>query len=204
MEAFLEVIWRRFVVCVHHLGNLVIAQLLNRLGVVLFVRVINFSFLIWVHESSLEFRPVTGLLLVFGLGHVLLLLLEELAALPRAQSDSLVSGKSTGVAVLPAIHHEPGIVILGFECSSTVFGLGVLRRAATALLLLNYRLRLRFLLLRLIGLVGLALFVLLAFGLAGLDLFPALLLAFGGPPVTAGYAQFVHLRRIFLAAEVLV
>lgn len=53
LEAFLEVIWLRIVVRVHHLGNLVIAQLLDRLLVVLFVRVINFSFLRWIHEVGL-------------------------------------------------------------------------------------------------------------------------------------------------------
>ena len=84
LEAFLEVIWLRSVVRVHHFGNLVIAQLLGRLLVVLFVRVINFSFLRWIDEAGGKFRPIDRLLLVFGLGHVLLLLLVQLAALSRA------------------------------------------------------------------------------------------------------------------------
>ena len=103
LEAFLEVIWLRSVVRVHHLGNLVIAELLDRLVVVLFVRVINFSFLRWIDEAGGKFRPVDGLLLVFRLRFVHLLVLEKHAALFGAEIDSLGPGEA---AVVPVHFHK--------------------------------------------------------------------------------------------------
>ncbi len=100
LEAFLEVIWLRSIVRVHHLGNLVIAQLLDWLVVVLFVRVINFSFLRWIDEAGGKFRPIDRLLLVFGLRYVHLLVLKKHPALFSAEIDSLGPGEASTVTIL--------------------------------------------------------------------------------------------------------
>ena len=100
LEAFLEVIWLRSVVRVHHLGNLVIAQLLDWLGVVLFVRVINFSFLRWIDEAGGKFRPIDRLLMVFGLRCIHLLILEKHPALFSAEIDSVGPGEARSDAIL--------------------------------------------------------------------------------------------------------
>ena len=141
LEAFLEVIWLRSVVRVHHLGNLVIAQLLDWPVVVLFVRVINFSFLRWIDEAGGKFRPIDRLLLIFGLRYVHLLILEKHPALFSAEIDSLGPGEAGSVTILLEL---AGIVIGCFQ--DAICELGVLWRAPSAPCGLDHWLRLGFLL----------------------------------------------------------
>lgn len=175
LEACLEVIWLRIIVRVHHLGDLVIAELLDRPLVVLIVRVINFSFLRWIHEVWRKFRPIDGLLLVFGLRFVLILVLPKQAALLSAESDSFSPVRG---AIVPITAHVDVFVII-----HTVFRLGVLRRAAAATWLLDHWLRVGFLL---FGVIGLATLLVLASRLPRLLRVPALLLAHGGPSIATG------------------
>ena len=189
LEAFLEVIWLRSIVRVHHLGNLVIAQLLDWLVVVLFVRVINFSFLRGIDEAGGEFRPIDRLLLVFGLRYVHLLILEKHPALFSAEIDSLGPGEAGSVTILLKL---AGIVIGCFQ--DAICRLGVLRRAPSAPCGLDHWLRLGFLF---FGVIGRFALFLLAVRLPRLLRLPPLLLAFGGPSIAARDPEFVVGDRIF-------